>query len=258
MIDFVVKGAIFDVDDTLLDNKPGVPGQGLHERSRLAAVHEVGKRHNITELQSVTVEENLNAFLDAPVHTIEAAVWGILLQKGLADSDMINLEDPLLREIVQLKDELHKDTLLKEGEEVPGATDFVTRLSKKVHKHNMGIASSAIRRDVNLFLKKTGMESIFSQEKITTIENITHPKPNPEAFDKAFESLGLPESDRINVCAFEDDPRGIMSARAAGLYVCAITTRYGKEELLALEFPPHLVANSYAEFCELFHLNDGN
>ncbi|HEX3568200.1 MAG TPA: hypothetical protein VHT70_00810 [Candidatus Saccharimonadales bacterium] len=36
-INFKVKGAIFDVDDTLLDNKPGNPGFGLHERARLAA-----------------------------------------------------------------------------------------------------------------------------------------------------------------------------------------------------------------------------
>lgn len=39
-----VKGAIFDVDDTLLDNQPGQPGMGLHERSRLAAFQFVGKK----------------------------------------------------------------------------------------------------------------------------------------------------------------------------------------------------------------------
>ncbi|MDB5162333.1 MAG: HAD-superfamily hydrolase, subfamily variant 3 [Candidatus Saccharibacteria bacterium] len=254
MIDFVVKGAIFDVDDTLLDNKPGVPGFGLHERSRLAAVHEVGKRRGIKELEDVSVDENWSAFRDAPVHTIEAAVWGIFLKKGLADSDVINLEHPLLKEIVVLKDELHKDVLLNEANEVPGATDFVFRLSTSGLKDKMAIASSAIRRDVDLFLDKTGMDAIFTKEKITTIENITHPKPHPEAFNIAFDSLNLPETDRFAVCAFEDDPRGIVSARAAGLYVCAITTRYKKEELLALEFPPHLVADSYTEFCELFQV----
>ena len=49
-IDFEIKGAIFDVDDTLLDNKPGVPGQGLHERARLAAIREAGERHRIEPL----------------------------------------------------------------------------------------------------------------------------------------------------------------------------------------------------------------
>ena len=38
MINFEVKVAIFDVDDTLLDDKPGIPGQGVHEQSRHAAV----------------------------------------------------------------------------------------------------------------------------------------------------------------------------------------------------------------------------
>lgn len=57
MIDFEVKGAILDVDDTLLDNKPGVPGQGLHERSRLAAAHTVGKEHSIPALEELTAQK---------------------------------------------------------------------------------------------------------------------------------------------------------------------------------------------------------
>lgn len=45
-------------------------------------------------------------------------------------------------------------------------------------------------------------------------------------FILAFDSLKLPETAGKFVCVFEDDPRGIMAARAAGLFVCAIGTRY--------------------------------
>lgn len=259
MIDFEVQGAIFDVDDTLLDNnsgvKFGVVGRGLHERSRLAAAREVGKRHGIRQLSELSAEDNLEAFMSASVHTLQAAVWNIMLMTGLADSEVANPEDPLLQEIVSLKNELHADIILNEGEEVPGASAFVRALAGNGLEDRLAIASSAIRRDVDLFLGKVGLAPLFPARRVVTLESITHPKPNPEAFNLAYASLGLPDSHRQTTCAFEDDPRGIMAAQAADLYVCAITTRFSREELMALEVPPDLVADSYAEFAEHFGLS---
>ena len=97
------------------------------------------------------------------------------------------------------------------------------------------------------------LTSLFPGERIKTKESITHPKPNPEVFNLAFDTLGLPESDRFNVCAFEDDPRGIMSAIAAGLYVCAIGTRYSVEQMMSLEVPPHIAFATYREFMNWFN-----
>lgn len=254
MIDFEVKGAIFDVDDTLLDNKPGAPGQGLHERSRLAAVHAVGETHGIPALINVTAQQNQTAFLEAPVHTVDAAVWNLLVMTGIADSEVINPDNPLLKEIVTLKNELHKDILREFGTEVPGATDFVKKLARGRLRDKLAIASTAVRPDVDMFLGMTGLDSYFPDKRIKTKESIVHPKPHPEVFNLAFASLGLPDEDRHNVCAFEDDPRGIMSARAAGLFVCAITTRYDRKTLSRLEIPPHLIADSYEEFAGYFGL----
>lgn len=252
MIDFEVKGVLFDVDDTLLDNKPGVPGHGLHERSRLAAAHQVGKKYGITRLENLTVQENLDAFLTAPVHTLEAAVWNILTISGEADSEVINLDHPLLKEIVQLKNELHEDVLREHGKEVPGAVAFVQGLAALGLQDKLAIASMAVRRDVNLFLDMTGLTPLFPAERIQTVENVTHPKPHPEVFNLAFESLHLPESARGSVCAFEDDPRGIIAAKAAGLFTCAITTRFNRSVFESLEIAPDLIADSYQEFSELF------
>lgn len=258
MIDFKVEGAIFDVDDTLLDNKCGVKyhvaGQGLHERSRLQALHTTGQRHGIASLTTFSVEDNLRAFMDAPVHTLDAAVWNALYMAGVADSEVMNPDHPLLREIVELKNELHKDILMNEGEEVPGATAFVQGLAAQGLGDRLAIASAAVRRDIGIFLGKTGLAPLFPANRIFSVESITHAKPHPEVFNLAFDSLNLPESSRSRVCAFEDDPRGIMAAKAAGLFTCAITTRYTKEALLALEVAPDLVADSYEEFSQLFGL----
>ncbi len=253
-IDFEVKGAIFDVDDTLLDNKPGNPGQGLHERARLTAAHEIGLRYGIDALENLSVEDNLEAFLTAPVHTLEAAVWNILLMTGQADSEVMNRDNVLFQEIVARKDELYESILRNEGQEVPGATRFVKRLAAKGIENIMAIASTAIRRDVDIFLDKMGLTPLFPDTRIKTKESITHPKPNPEVFNLAFESLSVPEAERMHVCAFEDDPRGVMAARAAGLYTCAIGTRYSVEQMMALEVPPHIAFATYAEFEDWFNL----
>jgi len=254
MIDFEVKGVIFDVDDTLLDNKPGVPGQGLHERSRLAAAHEVGRQRGIPELVSLTVQQNLDAFLDAPVHTLEAAVWNVMQMTGLADSEVMNPDNEIFKEIVSLKNSLHEAILRQYGEEIPGASSFVRALGRNGLHDKMAIASTAVRRDVDIFLEMTDLDEFFPDQRIKTKESITHPKPNPEVFNIAFSSLDLGEENRGMVCAFEDDPRGIMAAKAAGLYTCAISTRFSREELNGLEIAPDLVADSYQEFAQYFGL----
>lgn len=259
MIDFEIKGAIFDVDDTLMDNnsgvKEGIVGRGLHERSRLLAAREVGKRLGIQELAELSAEDNLRAFLTAPVHTLPAAVWNILVITGLTDSEVPNLDNPLFQEMVALKNELHADIILSEAEEVPGASAFVRTLAGRGLEDKLAIASSAIRRDIDLFLGKMDLASYFPPKRIISLESITHPKPNPESFNLAFNTLGVAESDKSRVLAFEDDPRGIMAARAAGLYTCAITTRFKRADLMALEVPPDLAADSYLEFAAQFGLD---
>lgn len=252
MISFRPRGAIFDVDDTLLDNKPGV--HGLHERSRLAAVHMVGQRHGIASLEALTPQQNLAAFQTASVHTLEAAVWNILLVAGLADGATLYPEHPLLREIVALKDELHEDILLRYGNEVPGASAFVRALAAILPADRLAIASTAVRRDVRLFLHKVGLTPLFPDANIKTKESTIRYKPHPEVFDAAFRSLGLNPADRPYVCAFEDDPRGIMAAKAAGLYVCAIATSYPASELAALAVAPDFVAADYTAMRRHFGL----
>jgi beta-phosphoglucomutase-like phosphatase (HAD superfamily) len=249
--------AIFDIDDTLLSNHPPGQEQGLHEASRLEASHRVGQKHGIAALANLSAEDNWKAWRTSPVHTLEGATWRILQIVGLADSDAINFDDPLLQKIVQLKNELHEDTLRTFGAEVPGAGQFVRWLAAHGFQDKLAAASTAVRRDALISLDVVGVRDFFPDKRIITKESFfEHPKPHPMPFILAFESLGLPaDTPREKVLAFEDDPRGIMSAKAAGLYTCAITTHYSKQALAALEVAPDLTADSYAEFEQLFQLS---
>ncbi len=251
-----IEGAIWDVDDTLLDNRPsdGNPINNLHQRSRLAAIHAVGRRYGVACLLAVTAEQNFESFMRSPVHTVSGALWEILVETGLRHGNL-DSKDLLLREILHIKHEEYAKLLLAEGRPVEGAPKFVRDLT---HKYSLegrnAVASTANLLDINVFFEMTGLKDLFPDSRVVHVDNITYPKPHPEAFDRAFRTLGLPESARSRVVAFEDDPRGIASARDAGLVVCAITTRYSRQQLEALEVRPDFIADSFAEFREIFDL----
>jgi len=250
------KGYIFDVDDTLLNNYPVVGGQGLHEKSRLEACRILGEEMDIPQLIGVTEKENSDAFRLAPIHSMDGAVWNLLVMKGLVNGDVIETEHDLLKSIVRLKNEVHEQVIREEAVETKGATAFVKVLVDRGYKDKLAVASSSIRRDIDIFFEKVGLDLYFSSERIISIECLEHTKPHPQAFNLAFDSLGLQEKDRTDVLVFEDDPRGIMSAVAAGLQVCAITTRYSREELEALEIAPHFVIDDFDEAYAIVELNN--
>jgi beta-phosphoglucomutase-like phosphatase (HAD superfamily) len=247
-------GAIFDVDETLLDTNVNDPVNGLHELARLQATHEAGRRHNIPELIALTPAQNLQAFLTAPVHTLESAVWNSLVMMGVESTRTIDPQNPLLLEIVARKDELFEEVLRTKGKPVPGAVHFIKALGTYGLTNKMAIASTARRQDIDTFIEMIDAGTYFPPERIISKSDVTHPKPNPEAFDKAFQLLGLPDKQRGHVLAFEDNPRGVMSAKAAGLFTCAITTVNSREVLMNQAVVPDLVAASFAEFETLLGL----
>lgn len=243
----MIKAIIFDVDDTLLDNLPNSDMGGLHERSRLSAVHTVGKERNIDKLINVKPEENIQAFLTANVHTLDAAVWNLLQMKGVVPLGPIDNKNELLIQIVRLKNELHEKILLEFGVEVPGATKFLEFLETIGLKDNLAIGSSAIKRDIKIFIDKMKWEKYFPDDRIISIEDVMHPKPNPEVFLTAFKAIGISDDNIGNTLVFEDDPRGVLAGKAAGMQVCVITTRYPREYFSKLDIAPDFIIDSYNE-----------
>jgi beta-phosphoglucomutase-like phosphatase (HAD superfamily) len=254
-----VQGAIFDMDDTLLDNGPvDKPQEWLHARSRLAAVYEIAEKYDIVALRGVTLDENARAFVTAKVHSLQGGIWNIFYMRGLVDSDEIDTTNPyypLIQEIAARKNELHADILREFGAEIPGSSDFVRTLA--MHdglRDHIAMATSAVRRDIDMYLSMTGLAEYFPDDRVISDEKVSRPKPDPECFELAFRSLNLPDSARRSVLAFEDNPRGMLSAKQAGLYVCAITTRLKRDDPALLAAEPDVIADSYAEFSQLLNM----
>lgn len=247
---FTPKGVIFDVDDTLLDNYPAKAGMGLHEKARLEAVHEVGDRHGIPELAELSAERNSHVIQRADEHTIEGAIWQLFYEIGLVQTRTIDRDNVLLREIASRKHALYLPVMQEFGEPLHKAVEFVQAMYV-LTDGALAIASGAQRPAIDIFLAATSLDEYFLPERIIARESVTRAKPDPQPFTLAFEALGLTESDQAHVIAFEDDPKGIASAKAAGLYACAITSRFTREELRASVIAPDQIADTYADFAGL-------
>lgn len=251
-----ILGAIYDIDDTLLRSQPtDDPLSNLHQIARLAALRTIAdKDSSYAQLKDVDPQENYDSFAASPVHTASGAFYTLLKNRGILTGD-VDPTHPLILELVALKDEAYGKLLPLYGRAVEGADSFVRDFSAhhSIDSYN-AIASTATLRDIKTFLGMTDLTVLFPDERIIDVAKVSQPKPDPEAFNSAFLALGLPESARGKVVAFEDDPRGIASAREAGLFVCGITTRYSREFLENLDSAPHLVADSYAEFRKHFGL----
>lgn len=249
-----ISGAIYDVDDTLLNNQPDGNDHlsNLHQRARLKAFRAMGERYPI--LHEITPQENYDSFAQSPVHTVAGAFWVALNRRGIL-GDVFDPLDPLILELIAMKNEAYADLLLTHGQAHDGAIEFIRSMNDHydLHGHN-AIASTAIKNDVRTFLQMTDLTDVIPEDHIITIEDVTHPKPHPEAFDKAFRTLNLADAERAHVLAFEDDPRGMLSARKAGLVVCAITTRYDRVFLEHVDAQPDFIADNFAEFHEIFNL----
>lgn len=244
-----IRGVIFDVDDTLLDNNPSGDSYGLHAHSRLAATHAVAARHHYPALARQTLADMLEAFHTSPTHSLYGAIWRQLQMAGIvAETAELDLTHPLLTEVAQAKDELHEMILRTHGREIADAGRFIRALAKR--HIPLAVASTACRRDIDVFFEMTGINRFIKDENIVSREKFNHPKPHPEPFDMAFKTLHLPEAARPYVVAFEDDPRGLASAKAAGLFACAITTRYSRADLQKLPVASDYINDSYAGFAQ--------
>lgn len=250
-IPFTPLGAIFDVDDTLLNNYPDTLELGLHEQARLMAIHEVGKQSGIEELINTTVQQNKTVIRRAKEHSVEGGIWQLFYELGLVTTPIIDHSNELLRLIAKRKHEQYEPILASYGMPLPGAVNFVKALSL-ITDGRIAIASGAQKHNVLTFLETSGLAEVFPSSQIICRQDFARAKPDPESFLTAFNTLGLSINQLGQVVAFEDDPKGVESAKRAGLYVCAITSRYTADELKNAAYPPDLVRGSYVEFARDF------
>ena len=121
---------------------------------------------------------------------------------------------------------------------IPGVFDFVHELFE--NGIPLAIASSSIRKNIEIILKHSPIRKYFSC--IVSGEDVTQGKPHPEVFLLAAKRLSIAPERCIVV---EDAILGIMAANLAGTKSVAITTTFPKEKFEALELTPGLIIHGF-------------
>lgn len=106
----------------------------------------------------------------------------------------------------------------KYRDEVPlkkGAREFLTFL--KENGIPTGIATSNSRHLVETLLRSLEIGDMFAS--IVTGSEVTNGKPDPEIYLTCADRMGIAPAD---ILVFEDVVNGILSARRAGMQVCAV------------------------------------
>jgi HAD superfamily hydrolase (TIGR01509 family) len=98
----------------------------------------------------------------------------------------------------------------------------------------LAVGSQGSHEKMQLTLAVTGLLPFF-QGRIFSASQVAHPKPAPDLFLLAANTLGFAPSNTVVV---EDSTRGVKAARAAGMRVLGYTASVGRDAIVAAGAEP--------------------
>jgi len=111
---------------------------------------------------------------------------------------------------------------------IDGLDRLLERADEKGIK--MAIGSAAITFNVDFVLDGLNIRKYFPV--VISADHVAVSKPDPETFLKGAEGLGIKPEDCI---VFEDNPKGVESARRAGMKCVVLTTMHEEYEFAGLD-----------------------
>ncbi len=127
---------------------------------------------------------------------------------------------------------------------IKGLREFLDRAFAK--KIPMAIGSAAITFNIDFILDNLDIRKYFSA--IVSADNVLISKPHPETFLKAAELIHTVPSACL---VFEDAPKGVEAANAAGMKCVVLTTMHNRTE-----FPiTDCITGFIADYTDLFLLS---
>jgi beta-phosphoglucomutase family hydrolase len=206
-----IDAVIFDMDGVLVDSEP------LHHDALNDVLAEYG--HHYTEEQG---KELMGTTFDD--------TWRIVTARlpGLPDVELLKAKYD--RSVVAL--------VLQKATPRPGVHSLLAAL--KAQGLRLALASSSKRAWIDATLSAIGVDGTFSP--IISGDMVARGKPAPDIFLLAAQQLGVPPE---RCLVIEDSPKGIEAARAAGMPVVAVRTRYTQ----GMDLPDaNIILDSLEEF----------
>lgn len=216
----MIKAVVFDFDGVLADSEP------LHFR----ALRDL--------LDSLGVPLTADEYYQRYVGYDDVGVFRIL-----AEEHGWHLDEVRLAALIEEKSRTF-DALVRSADVLfPGAVGCLDRLAPH---YPLGIASGALRHEIQAILRRHSLESRF--RFIVASGDTPESKPAPDPYVRAAALHGLPPEACV---AIEDTRWGLVSARAAGLRCVGLATTYpaaalGDADVIIGsldEFTPSLIAS---------------
>lgn len=149
--------------------------------------------------------------------------------EAMARDKGLRIGNGRLRSLMDRKTEIFQ-SLVRQGDVLfPGAAECLRACAAAVP---VAIASGALRQEIELILRTTGLEGLVPV--IVAAGETPRSKPAPDPYTRAMELLSSVSGRRVSAgrtVAIEDSRWGLQSARAAGMRTVALTTSYPEAEL---------------------------
>lgn len=182
---------IFDLDGTLLDTEP------LYTEASQQTIEPFGKTFDLSlKKKTMGGDARVSAQIIIDHFSLPMSVEDYLIER-----------------------EAHLVKLFETAPEIKGAGQFVASLHKK--NIQQGIATSSHQHLCDLKLAQRNWKSLISVIICGDHPALKRSKPEPDIFLLCAEKMGASPDECV---AFEDSPKGIAAARAAGMNVVAINS----------------------------------
>lgn len=193
----MVNGIIFDMDGTIVDSLP---------------YHHEAWRIFFEENKVEDFSEKLKKYKGGGTLDLMKAVYG----------DIYSLEE--LKKMSDDKEIIFRDIYRGNIVPIDGYLEFLNEIKSK--NILVGIASNAIKLNVDLTLKELGIYDLF--DSIICGDEVIYGKPNPEMFNKTISYFKV---NKANCLVFEDSIEGITAANNAGIKVIGVTSSNSSDVL---------------------------
>lgn len=192
----MIKGLIFDMDGTMVDNMM------IHHRAWQRKLSALGVEMTIDEVKE-------------KIHGINEEIIKRMF------GDRFNAEER--KQIAWEKEAEYRSIFLPELKLIEGLAEFLE--AAKAANIPMAIGTAAPPENANFVLDNLNLRHYF--KGVFHSKSVTKGKPDPEIFEKAAASMGLLTSDCV---IFEDSVTGAEAAKRANASAVIVTTTHSEEE----------------------------